>query len=126
MSYVLPALVNGKAVEWIDIMLVVLSTQITGVLEIEYEESKEMQGVGGAGEFDVARTYGKYKVTASITLLAREMEALQSIAPLGRIQNIPESDRICSYIDTAFTPHAHKLKNVRFMSNGRSSTDSDG
>jgi hypothetical protein len=52
-------------------------------------------------------------------MLMEEVENIQSVAPLGVLQDIPEFDIIVSFIDPSETPRTHKLRNCRFKDNGR-------
>jgi hypothetical protein len=126
MSYFIQPLVNGKAVEHADIELTLLGVMITGFTDLEYEEKQDMENVYAGGRYANARIYGQIKPTAKISLLASEVEALQQVAPGGRIQDIPEFDIAVSYIDAAYTTIRHKLKNVRIMNNPRKSTAGGG
>ncbi len=121
MAYPILPLINGKAYEWADIALNILGTQFFGVTSIEYAENQDMKNVMGAGRYANSRTYGQIEATASITLLMSELEALQSVAPFGRIQDIPEFDIPVAYLDDSLTTVRHTLKNVRFTNNMRTS-----
>lgn len=125
MAYPTVPLINGKSYEWSDIVVNVLGTPIVGITSIEYEEKQGMENIYGAGRFPVSRGYGKVEPTAKITLLMEELENLQTIAPLGRIQDIPEFDIVVMYLDPANVTRKHVLKNVRFMNNKRSSASGD-
>jgi hypothetical protein len=126
MAYNIPPLVNGKAYEWADIQIMILGVPFTGVTAIEYSEPQEMKNVMAAGRFPNSRIYGQVAPEAKITLLMSEVEAIQKVAPGGRIQDIPEFDIPVMYLDTANLTVKHKLRNVRFTSNIRTSeTGSD-
>lgn len=125
MSYPIVPLINGKSYEWADIALNVLGVTIIGVSSIEYEEKQGMENIYGAGRFPVSRGYGKVEPTAKITLLMEEVQAIMAVAPLGRIQDIPEFDIVVMYLDSALVTVKHKLRNVRFMSNTRTSASGD-
>lgn len=126
MSYLIPPLVNGKAYEWADIQLIILGVPFTGVTAIKYSEPQEMKNVMAAGRFPNSRVYGQVTPEASITLLMAEVEAIQKVAPNGRIQDIPEFDIPVMYLDTNNVTVKHKIRNVRFTSNSRESeTGSD-
>lgn len=125
MSYPIVPLVNGKSYEWADIIVNILGTPVVGITAIEYEERQGMENIYGAGRFPVSRGYGKVEPTAKITLLMEEVQAIMSVAPNGRIQDIPEFDISVVYIDSALTTVKHKLRNVRFMNNPRTSASGD-
>lgn len=125
MSYPIVPLINGKSYEWADIVVNILGVPVVGITSIEYEEKQGMENIYGAGRFPVSRGYGKVEPTAKITLLMEEVQAIMSVAPLGRIQDIPEFDISVVYIDAALTTVKHKLRNVRFMNNPRTSSSGD-
>jgi hypothetical protein len=126
MSYVLPVLINGKAYEWADIIVNILGVPLTGITSIEYEENQTMENVYAAGRYPNARTYGKVEPTAKITLLMSDVEALQTAAPNGRLQDIPEFDISIIFLDTNNQTVKHKLRNARFMNNKRTSSAGEG
>lgn len=125
MAYPLVPLINGKSYEWADIVVNVLGLPIVGITNIEYEEKQNMENIYGAGRFPVSRGYGKVEPTAKMTILMEELENIQSVAPLGRIQDIPEFDIVVMYLDAALVTRKHILKNVRFMNNKRASSSGD-
>lgn len=125
MAYPIPPLINGKSYEWADIIVNVLNLPIVGITNIEYEEKQGMENIYGAGRFPVSRGYGKIEPTAKMTILMEELENIQSVAPLGRIQDIPEFDIVVMYVDSALVTRKHVLKNVRFMNNKRASSSGD-
>lgn len=125
MSYPLIPLINGKSYEWADIQATVLGVPIIGITNIEYEEKQGMENIYGAGRFPVSRGYGKVEPTAKMTLLMEEVENLQTAAPLGRLQDIPEFDIIVMYLDSALITRKHVLKNVRFTNNKRGASSGD-
>lgn len=125
MAYPIVPLINGKSYEWADIAINILGVTIVGVTSIEYEEKQGMENIYGAGRFPVSRGYGKVEPTAKITLLMEEVQAIMAVAPLGRIQDIPEFDISVIYLDSALVTVKHKLRNVRFMSNNRNSSSGD-
>jgi hypothetical protein len=125
MSYPIPPLINGKSYEWADIAVNILGVSVVGITSIEYEEKQGMENIYGAGRYAVSRGYGKVEPTAKITLLMEELEAIMAVAPLGRIQDIPEFDISVIFLDSALVTRKHKLRNVRFMNNVRSSSSGD-
>lgn len=125
MAYLIPPLINGKSYEWADILVNILGAPVTGITNIEYEEKQGMENIYGAGRFPVSRGYGKIEPTAKVTLLMEEVENIQVVAPLGRIQDIPEFDIIVMFLDTGNVTRKHVLKNCRFMNNKRASSSGD-
>ena len=125
MSYPIPRLVNGKAYEWADILLNIMGAPMRGALAVEYEEPQSMANVKGPGRFPSARIYGSTDPKASITLLMSDVQALQAVAPLGRLQDIPEFDIVVMYLDPANNTVKDIVRSCRFMTNGRSSAAGD-
>lgn len=125
MSYPLTPLINGKSYEWADIVLNIMGVPIVGIVSIEYEEKQNMENIYGAGAYPVSRGYGKVEPTAKITLKMEEVQNIMSVAPLGRLQSIPEFDISVLYLDSALTTVKHKLRNCRFMDNSRKSNHGD-
>jgi hypothetical protein len=125
MAYPLVPLINGKSYEWADIIVNVLGVPIIGITNIEYEERQAMENIYGAGKFPVSRGYGKIEPTAKITILMEELENIQTVAPQGRIMDIPEFDIVVVFVDVANVTRKHTLKNVRFMNNKRASASGD-
>jgi hypothetical protein len=125
MSYPIVPLINGKSYEWADIAVNILGVTVVGVTSIEYGEKQNMENIYGAGRFPVSRGYGSIEPTAKITLLMEEVQAIMSVAPLGRLMDIPEFDISVAFIDSALTTVNHTLRNVRFMNNDIKSASGD-
>lgn len=119
MAYFIPPLVNGKAYEWADIQINILGNIFTGATAIKYSEPQEMKNVMAAGRFPNSRIYGQVSPEGSITLLMAEVESIQRVAPLGRIQDIPEFDIVVMYLDSANVTVKHVIRKCRFTSNSR-------
>lgn len=126
MAYSLPALINGKAYEWADIIINIFGTPFAGVTNIEYEETQAMENIYGAGNRPVARAYGNITTTAKITILMEEMEGIQALPGIaGVIQRIPEFDITVAFTDSQLIPRVHTLKNCRFTKNVRTVNQGD-
>jgi len=125
MAYSLPALINGKSYEWSDIIINILGQPFSGVTNIEYTQEQEMENIYGAGNKPVSRAYGNFMPTGKVTILMEEMENIQSIAPFGNIQMIPEFDISVAYLDTALVTRTHTLKGCRFKKNERKVNQGD-
>lgn len=125
MSYPIKPLINGKSYEWADIVLNIMGVPIVGITSIEYEEMQDMQNIYGAGRFPQSRGYGKIEPTAKITVKMEEIQNIMTVAPSGRIQDIPEFDISVLFVDSALTTVKHKLRNCRFKNNSRKSNQGD-
>lgn len=126
MALILPPLINGKAYEWADIVVNIGGIPITGITAIEYTDNQTMENVYAAGRNVNARTYGRVEPTAKVSMLMSSIEAIQAASTTGRIQDIPEFDIPVVFLDTNNVTVRHKLRNVRFMNNGRKSAAGEG
>lgn len=126
MAYGLIPLINGKQHEYADITVNILGVPFITIKSIDYSDEQEMKNVYGAGNRVIGRIYGNFTPTATIKMLAKEVESLQAVAIGGVIQNIPEFNIIVTYTDPAMVPVKHVLRNCRFMKNGRTSASGDG
>ena len=126
MAYGLIPLINGKQEEFADITVNILGVPFVTVQSIEYSDTQDMKNVYGAGNRVVGRVYGNYTPSAKIKILSKEVASLQAVAIDGVIQNIPEFNIVVTYIDAAYAPVKHTLRNCRFMNNGRTSSTGDG
>jgi hypothetical protein len=118
-------LVNGKAYEFADISCIVLGTPILGVTAIEYGEDDNIENIYATGRYPVARGYGQITPSAKITVLMNEVMNIVSVAPSGRLQDIPEFDIVVTYTDANLIPVVHKIRNCRFKTNMISSATGD-
>lgn len=125
MAIPITPLINGKSYEWSDIQVTILGVPVVWITNIEYEEKQAMENIYGAGESPVSRGYGKIEPMAKVTLLMEEVENIMSVAPLGRLNKIPEFDIVVLYLDASLVLRKHKLRNVRFTGNNRKSSSGD-
>ena len=113
-------LINGNSYGWSMINVNILGRSVVGITAVSYSENQEMENNYGAGNRPISRGYGRITSEASLTLDMTEIEALQAIAPNGRLQEIPEFDVIVSYVPLNQNQIVtHKLRNARFLNNGR-------
>lgn len=121
----LTPLINGKSYEWADITANIMGTPFAGIQAVEYGEDQDIQNIYGAGSYPVSRGMGKVTPTCKITLLMEEVEALMTVAPKGRLQQIPEFDIVIAFLDGSLIPIVHKIRNCRFKNNGRKSNQGE-
>lgn len=124
--YQLPININGKAHEYGDITTNILGVPSTTMRAIKYASKQNMQNIYGPGSGMTGRVIGTIEHTASVTLLAQEVEAYQAVSTTGRIQDIPEFDITVFYFDASYTPVTHIIKACRFTSNSREAASGDG
>jgi hypothetical protein len=119
-------LINGQEYSWGDITLTIANVPIVGITAIEYDDDQEMEEVYGAGNYPVARGYGRISCSAKITLLEKENRALLSAAIDGRLQSIAPFDIVVSYIPMNGNRIVHdKLRNCQFKKNSRKWAEGD-
>lgn len=113
-------LINGLAYSWSQITCNILGRPVAGISKISYSEEQEMEDNYGAGNRPVSRGLGPIQASASITLDMNEVEALQAIAPNGRLQEIPPFDIIVTYVPGGQSRTVkHVIHNVQFKNNAR-------
>lgn len=112
-------LINGTAYAWSQVELRIFNIPVAGVVDIKYDDVQAMEDNKGAGEFPVSRGYGNIEAKASVTLEMAEVEALQAVAPGGRINKIPEFPIVVSYLPEGGVIRTHTLNNCRFKGNKR-------
>ena len=117
MAQALLPLINGKSYEYADITCVILGVPIVGITAIEYAEVANITNVYATGRYPVSRGHGTIEPTAKITMLMEEVNNIVSVAPNGRLYDIPEFDIIVTYTDVNLVPVVHKINNVRFKNN---------
>ena len=82
-------IINGVEYSWSSIKATIMGVPIVGITEIMYKDKQKIDGIKGAGAFDVAVGYGDVDFEASITLLKSEYDAIKKVAPNKRLQEIP-------------------------------------
>ncbi|MFN8238633.1 MAG: hypothetical protein U0T77_10735 [Chitinophagales bacterium] len=95
-----PTVVNkfGKVTGWNSINVHLLGRDLEGITELSYDDKEDIEGVKGAGKFDVGFGGGNYTAKASITLLEEERRALLDSLPSGtRLQEIPPFPIVVEY-----------------------------
>jgi hypothetical protein len=118
-------LINGKSYEHADITCIILGIPIIGITAIEYAEDAGITNIWTTGRFPTSRVHGKVEPTAKVTMLMEEVMNILTVAPKGRIYNIPEFDIIVSFTDLSLIPVVHKIKNCRFKNNKIASATGD-
>jgi hypothetical protein len=114
MAVELTPLINGRAYGWADIAVVIAGVPLTNIRGIKYGSSQEKENVYGAGRRPVARGYGRITYTASITLLASTVFALQNNAPGGELHRIQPFPVTVVYQPDAGPLVTHILHNAEF------------
>lgn len=118
-------LINGIAYSWASIRLEILGAPLVGVTSIAYGEKDSKENNYGIGRFVVSRGYGNVEPNASISLYKDSLEALQKIAPNGRIQDIPAFDVTVAYINRGGKFMKEIIRNFEFTENQVSSSQGE-
>lgn len=117
--------INGKLYDWADIVVAIAGVPITGIVEMEYADKQDIQQKYGAGRYPVGYSKGRITSTAKIVLYQEEIEAMQSVAPNGRLQDIAPFNITVSYMPNSGVVKTDKLRNCIFLNNGRSWKEGD-
>lgn len=120
-------LINGQRHSWSSIEVQLLGRLITGMTGIKYEEKVEKKNYYGAGNMPVGRGIGNYEATASLTLHAYEVDAVQKSLPIGkRITDIEQFDiTVCYLPDGQDKLITHVIRNCEFTGNKRELSQND-
>lgn len=113
--------VNGVEYTHADIVLNIFGVPVIGVQSVDYSDPQEITVNHGTGHLPISRGFGKIMPQASITLTMKEVQRITAVAPLGRIQNIPDFDIGVSFVTEAGDFVRHKLKKCRFKGRGTTS-----
>ena len=111
--------INGKLYDWGDIVLALAGVPVTGIVGIDYKDEQDMKTLYGAGRFPVGYACGQITAEGELELYQEEVEALQSVAPNGRLQDIPPFNITVSYMPQSGIVKTDKLRNCKFKNNGR-------
>ena len=120
-------LINGIAYSWANLDVRIANKQLVGITKINYYEEQDMENIYGAGQYPVARGYGRIKATGSITLLREEIEELRRASTeTHRLQDLAPFDIIVSYVPVGGTViKTDVLRNVQFMDDGVEANEGD-
>lgn len=126
--------INGSVeYGWSHIQLLINNVPVTGITNIEYEETTATENIYGASNLPIARGFKNHEFSGSITLLNSEIKPLQDAA---RLQGISSGDFtsllpftiVVSYIPITGgegSPCIDILEEVQFLSNNRSMSQDD-
>jgi hypothetical protein len=117
--------INGQMYGWADIKCFVNGTLVKGITAIKYEDKQTIDKVYGAGRYPIGYGKGRIECSGSITLLKEELVALQSVAPNGRLQDLPSFDIVISYLPENGVITTDILKTCKFSENKRDVKEGD-
>lgn len=108
----------GKVAGWNSVTVRLLGRDVIGITELMYNDNLDIEGIKGAGAFDVGVGEGNYQAEASITLTHEERIALlDSLPPGKRIQQIDAFPIIVAY-DYQARIYKDVIRACRFKNNG--------
>ena len=117
-------LINGKAYDYADIQLSILSAQLNGITEINYTSEQEKANNFGTGIYPVSRGHGSRDCSGSLGLNMNEVEALRDAAPARDLLNLPAFDIVVVFGNVQ-APQTHVVKNVEFKNDGVETSQGD-
>lgn len=117
MAFSLPALINGKSYENADISVNIGGVILAGITALNYGEDDNIEGIYGAGRKQVSYGLGQITPSGSITLLMEEVQNILSVAPNGRIQDLPPFNITVTFTDASLQTVIHRLIKCKFKTN---------
>lgn len=112
-----PALINGRAYDYSQIVFVVLGVPVPSVSSISYTQEEEDKMNFGTGQLPISIGYGSINSKGSIEISMNDVEALRDVAPNGTLLRIPLFDILVVYGNPQ-KPVRHIIKNVKFTDDG--------
>ena len=107
-------LINGREYGWADIIVNIGGVPTVGIRAVKYGEEMDKENIYGAGRNPVSRGYGRVKSSASLTLLAGTIMALESKAPKGKLHLIAPFPVVVMYQPESGPIVTKILKNAEF------------
>ncbi len=117
-------LVNGRAYDFTQILVVLLGAPMASANAVNYTEEQAKENNYGAGSRPVSRGHGAKTVSASISLSMNDVEAIRDVAPNGSLLDIPPFDVQVSFLN-AQKVVTHILKNCEFIDDGVETAQDD-
>jgi hypothetical protein len=118
-------LVNGTAYTHADVVLNVAGIPIVEVTEISYSDPQSIEFNYGTGNMPLSRSFGNVEPQASITVAMKEYTKIQALAPLGKIQNIPDFPIGVNYAPEGGDFRRDRLNLCRFKGTDISTSQGD-
>jgi hypothetical protein len=107
-------LINGVAYNHADIRVNIFGVVIIGVTAITYSDIQQMTPNYSTGNLPTSAGIGQVEPQGTITLTMEEVNRLQRLAPLGKLQNIPWFDVGINYLPEDGLLVRHRLVKCRF------------
>lgn len=118
-------LVNGVLYSWADVVVSIGGVPITGITAIDYGDKQDVENKYGAGRYPVGRAKGRIVCSGKIKLYQEEVQAIQSQAPDGRLQDVAPFDIVVSYIPESGIVTTDTIRNCSFTENKRAWKEGD-
>lgn len=116
----------GKMTGWNSVNIHFLGRDLEGITELSYDDNVDIEGVKGAGRYDVGYAMKNYTAKASFTLLEEEKRALlESLPPNTRLQDIPPFPIVVEY-EYAGKIYKDIVTSVKIKNNGNEVKQGDG
>jgi len=116
----------GRIIGWNNITVRMLSRDVEGITEIEYDDTVTKENEYGAGGFPMGQSQGNYEPKASFTLYSEELQAIQNALPPGtRIQDIPPFPITVAYERNGVV-NKDVIQNASFKTVGKAVKQGDG
>jgi hypothetical protein len=108
----------GKVTGWNHVSTRILGRDIVGITEVSYDDNVDIEGVKGAGQYDIGVGEGNYTAKASIALTQEERVGILNALPPGfRIQDIDAFPIVVTY-DNNGVIYRDVIQACRFKNNG--------
>jgi len=108
-------LINGVAYAHADITLEIFGVPIIGLTAIEYGDAQDITPNYSTGQLPTSVGFGAIKFSAKLTLTTEAVQAIQRVAPGGRLQNIQFFNIGVNFLPDSGVLVRHALKACRFM-----------
>lgn len=107
-------LVNGVSYTHADIILEIFGVPQIGVTAVEYGDTQKITPNFSTGQHMTSVGIGDVTPDAKITMTLELIQAIQAVAPLGKIQNIPFFNIGVNFLPEGGVLVRHSLKKVKF------------
>lgn len=115
---------NGQVYSWSGTRINIAGVDIVGITAISYSESETIEPIYAQGNRPVGMGRGPVEYSASITLLADEVQRLQQASPTGRLQDLPAFD-LPVVFQAGLKIMTDRLQYVKFKTNNRELAQGD-
>lgn len=118
---------NSKEYAWIDVKVVLLGKEVTGLRGIEYKMKRQKEALFATGKKARGIQLGKKEYEGKITVLQSEIIAMQSAAKAKGYDDITdlEFDAIVSYLPNSGIIQTDKVVNLSITDATYSIKESD-